>query len=331
MAMMQQTAHCEPPPVSSPVVATVVDPDNSADVASPAVTNTVDEKKNTPKVITPDESSVPTVNRLYVKTNFKTKEAKQYKVGVATKNDKWQVCIPKGLHGSRRIYLQFSKRHGQGTSRPFGEFIKENLTQTVMRWSSLAKARKWCCNSETRQKWKISVVESWEVRLNRQTRPTKRKFSETETGTPVVDLTKLNESPLVYGGLTEGCCIVAIPEYHDTPEKLRTGKRVQGIRVREQKAYRGRSCSKRAQVTVSIPKTLRGNDKRFILTMGTKFGVNTEWFKFVLNYVQYAVSSCASFKELYRWCNRDITSFATLLQQLYGRREATNQSIIFGR
>ena len=71
--------------------------------------------------------------------------------------------------------------------------------------------------------------------MKRQTRPTKRKLSETETGTPVVDLTKLNESPLVYGGLTEGCRIVAIPEYDDNSEKLHTDKRVQGIRVCEQK------------------------------------------------------------------------------------------------
>ena len=85
MAMMQQTAHCEPPPVSSPAVATdVVDPVNSVDVVSSAVTSTVDDNK----VITPDQSSVPTVNRMYVETNFKTKSVKQYKVGVVTKNDK---------------------------------------------------------------------------------------------------------------------------------------------------------------------------------------------------------------------------------------------------
>ena len=249
------------------------------------------------------------IAQLGIKTCFGSSVVK-----VMKKNNKWQVCMPKQLHGSKRIYIQFRRRGGQGTSKAFGVFIYSKLKPVVTAWKTLEQARKWCANDHGRKMWKYDVGQDW----------TSHQKYKTGYYPKTVDLSQIQDSPLAYTGFKSGANIIGIPEYADTPVDLRMNGKVMSIRVRVQSAY----GYKRAFVYIRLPSCLVQGGRVKKINMGTQFSDNPNWLAFVIAYVTYAVCNCGTFKELRKWCNREIVNFASLLNRHYlsegGNRQDTH-------
>ena len=158
------------------------------------------------------------------------------------------MSIPETLHGSKRVYIQFSAKSACATLPAFGAFIFERLKPVVDRWDNLKQVQEWCGDRNTRTAWKNKVQNAWFARIRSAK---ERKPRE------VIDLTQLPNAALTYNGRDFGDCVLyPIPQYWDTPPELCADKH-SAIRVRIQRS-KGR---KRAFVYVRVPNLVTGSSK----------------------------------------------------------------------
>jgi len=243
-------------------------------------------------------------NKCFSMTTFNN-----FVITVLVKNKKWQIYIPKKLHGDKRAYIQFSAQPIYGTLQNFGEFIFKSLQVVVNCWTDLKQARMWCADDTSKNAWKNHVQSDW----LRNMRSRRKQKSEQN-----IDLEQMVTGTLAYNGFNDAT-IIRIPDYADTPKEFKTMK-FHAIRVREQKA----TIKKHAYVYLRIPKYLIGSSKPKIISMGERFGIIPSWRNFVASYVRYALCNVDSFDALKQWCTVQLGHFRSLLQRLYDEEKKIN-------
>ena len=119
-------------------------------------------------------------------------------------------------------------------------------------------------------------------------------------------------SPMVSRGI-RSVYVVRLPDFAEFKSgKSRSGE-VQCIRI----IKRDKSTKDPPQCFLYFPAKLVGKSKGTEYTLGVKYGTNPAWIKFVLEYVEYAVSKWANFEDARAWFVKERKSFVKLVKALW--------------
>ena len=287
---------------------------------------------------------------LRVRTNFITK--KQRNVSIRPKHQGMQVVFPAALNsmGKTRVSLSLPTVEPFGVSPDFAKFVQVQLQLVVNRWRTQAAAQKWV--GDKRQEWKTLVIEKWrkatrlhkEVRKNRAsskssievlgsmmsaTKSQKRKNERLRTMKKSKRRLELDMvSPTVYSAKKKDTHSIPIPAF----EELLDGHVIDlSIALRVYPRVHPASSKRRPSGILMIPKRLSATGDWGEYSLGTEFGVDPEWLKFVAEYVGYAALRWTSLRVAKRWCDEKRSIFIQCLKQMWAHEHAGDEEGRFWR
>ena len=113
-------------------------------------------------------------------------------------------------------------------------------------------------------------------------------------------------APMVSKDKGKGAYIIPLPDFEDLKSsKSRTGE-LQALRMIVKRAA---GTKHPAQGFLYFPGALVCNKKGREYTLGTRFGTNVEWIKFVFEYVKYAVNKFDTFMDARSWFENERKRF----------------------
>ena len=310
-------------------------------------TQSIDALAEAASVVTPTPEPITDkqwrkMSSFKVRTSFTSD--KQCNLSIRPKHDGLQLVIPSALNDTKqRVALTFNTSQPFGISPAFGKFLRDNLKVVVDKWRTKADGRQWVLHQ--RQEWRRKVQEQWASKkgahkgVQSARLSVKRKAKSTKVRN--VKRRLAVESPTVYLARKANYSI-PIPAFEDAD--LSSGHLIDltlAMRIYPRLFTCGRSSSGILTIPKELAPVSSSSGKRHCMeyTLGTEFGTNPEWLKFVAQYVTYAASKWTSLKSARHWVKEHRSIFLDCLKKMFWRRreryrlrtDVTNVEPIFWR
>lgn len=291
-------------------------------------TQSIDALAEAASVVTPTPEPITDkqwrqMSSFKVRTSFTSD--KQCNLSIRPKHSGLQLVIPGALNATKqRVALTFNTSQPFGISPAFGKFLRGNLKVVVDKWRTKADGRQWVLHQ--RQEWRKKVQEKWASKkgahkgVQSARLSVKRKAESTKVSN--VKRRLAVESPTVYLA-RKATYSIPIPAFDDAD--LSSGHLID-LKPAMRIYPRLFTCRRSPSGILSIPKELASvrssSGKRHCMeyTLGTEFGTNPEWFKFVAQYLTYAASKWTSLKSARHWVKEQRSIFLDCLKKMFWRR-----------
>ena len=216
------------------------------------------------------------------------------------KGNKLSFIIPsKGTPNNKRTEVIFREGGNEGIDTRFGEFLVKQMQATSRKWKKVADMRNWVT---TKAAWRTRVRKLWNAKVVRRTRMSQLRGGVTYASPPTGLLFQAKD-----GKTTD----VMVPI-------MQVNGKVPAIRVYARPANKQGGRTRKAQVLVWIPaRLLRNKTKGLEFSMGVDFGADLIWQKFVVEYLQYAVSKWKTAADIRTWVTKDRFNFKEFLNALF--------------